>query len=153
LTGFNIYRSVNGGEYILIGTSSEMTYIDPEDGLVTGSMNCYQVSSVWESPTDQCESIFSNEACALWTTIANYPDPAKDSFNIYPNPANAQAFITSLEDMKRVTIFNATGQLVFDQNTTGRQFELKTAGYTIGLYMVRVETAAGIATRKLTIRR
>jgi len=153
LTGFNIYRSVNGGEYILIGTSSEMTYIDPEDGLVTGSVNCYEVSSVWESPTDQCESIFSNEACALWTTIANYPDPAKGSFNIYPNPANDQAFITSSDGLKRVTIFNATGQLVFDQNTTGRQFELKTAGYTIGLYMVHVETAAGIGTRKLTIRR
>ena len=45
------------------------------------------------------------------------------------------------------------GQLVIDEITTGKQYELKTASYTIGVYMVRVETAAGVTTRTLTIQR
>jgi hypothetical protein len=52
-----------------------------------------------------------------------------------------------------VTVYNALGQLVIDQITTGKQYELNTAAYTIGVYMVRVETAAGVTTRTLTIQR
>jgi hypothetical protein len=156
LTGFNIYRSINGGDYelllwniITIGNQ----YIDPDSALIMGSMYCYMASAVWSSETDQCESAFSNEACAIWTGIDNYPGPAKNSFNIYPNPANDQAVITTSHDIKRVTIFNATGQLVFDKATSGQQFEMKTTGFTVGIYMVRIETAVGIATRILTIQR
>jgi hypothetical protein len=154
LTSCNIFRSENEGEYILIGSSSGMTYIDPEDGLVTGPIYCYKVNAVWESPTDQCESDLSNEACAIWTYIVNHPDPSKGSLSIYPNPANDQAFITATEGLKHISVFNATGQLVFDQSMTTMQFALKTSGFSIGIYIVRVETSTGIiSTRKLTIQR
>ena len=43
--------------------------------------------------------------------------------------------------------------LVIDEITTGKQYELTTAGYTIGVYMVRVETSEGVTTRTLTIQR
>ena len=45
------------------------------------------------------------------------------------------------------------GQLVVDEITTGKQYELSTSSYTIGVYMVRVETAEGVTTRTLTIQR
>ncbi len=115
-------------------------------------MYCYMVSAVWASETDLCESPFSNEACVLWTRITD-PNANSGSFSLYPNPANDHVYITSSDDLKRVTVYNALGQLVMDEITTGKQYELKTAGYTIGVYMVRVETAAGVTTRTLTIQR
>jgi hypothetical protein len=52
-----------------------------------------------------------------------------------------------------VTVYNTLGQLVVDEIVTGQQYELATSNYTIGVYMVRVETAAGMTTRTLTIQR
>jgi hypothetical protein len=154
LAGFRVYQSVNGGYYVLLpGLPVGNQYIIPEDGLIPGSMYCYKISAVWESPTDECESALSNEACAIWTDIDNYPDPVKNGFSIYPNPADNQAFILSSNELKYVSVFNSTGQYIFEKAITGRQFELNTAGFTIGIYMVRVETTAGLTTRKLTIRR
>ena len=81
------------------------------------------------------------------------PNANTGSFSLYPNPANDHVFITTSGDLKRVTVYNALGQLVTDEITTGKQYELSTASYTIGVYMVRVETAAGVTTRTLTIQR
>jgi hypothetical protein len=62
-------------------------------------------------------------------------------------------FITTSGDLKRVTVYNALGQLITDEITTGKQYELNTASYTRGVYMVRVETAEGVSTRTLTVQR
>ena len=75
------------------------------------------------------------------------------SFSLYPNPADDHVYISTSGDLKRVTVYNALGQLVMDEITTGKQYELGTTTYTIGVYMVRVETAAGVTTRTLTIQR
>jgi len=152
LAGYNIYRNENGGEFTLIDFTTEVTYIDPADALMVGTYYCYMVSAVWTSETDQCESAFSEETCQLWTGISD-PNGNEGSFNLYPNPANDHVYITTSGDLKRVTVYNALGQLVMDEITTGKQYELSTTSYTIGVYLVRVETAQGVTTRTLTVQR
>jgi hypothetical protein len=153
LTGFNIWRNFNVGTYEIIGSTTETTYIDPNvienDGM---GLYCYMVQAVYQNGTDQCESAFSNDTCQLLTGITD-PNATAGSFNLYPNPADDHVFITTSGDLKRVTVYNAIGQLVMDEITTGKQYELSTTTYTIGVYMVRVETAAGVTTRTLTIQR
>jgi hypothetical protein len=153
LTGYNIYRSVNGSDYELLDYTTETTYLDDEANPIIGAVYCYMVSAVWESETDQCESAFSNEACAIWTGIGDPNSNNAGSFSLYPNPADDHVFISTSGELKRVTVYNALGQLVVDEITTGKQYELPTAGYTIGVYMVRVETADGVTTRTLTVQR
>ena len=153
LTGYNIYRSEAGGDYELIDFTPEVTYTDNYD-FVVGSLYCYMVTAVYVGETDdQCESGYSNEECVLATAIGDPDGSSASSFNLYPNPADDHVMITTSGDLKRVTVYNALGQLVIDEITTGQQYELKTASYTIGIYMVRVETAAGVTTRTLTIQR
>ncbi|MBP6871325.1 MAG: carboxypeptidase regulatory-like domain-containing protein [Bacteroidales bacterium] len=153
LAGYNIYRSADYGEYILLDFTTEMTYLDNYDGLVAGTMYCYMVTAVWQGETgDVCESAFSETACEFYTSIGDN-DGAAASFSLYPNPADDHVFITTTDELKRVTVYNALGQLVVDEITTGKQYELATASYTIGVYMIRVETAAGVTTRTLTIQR
>jgi hypothetical protein len=153
LMGYNIYRSVNSGEYVLVHYWTEGTWYDPDEYLIPGTLYCYMVTAVWESESDECESAFSNEACVLWTGITDHNDADPGRISLYPNPANDHVFITSSTELKRVTIYNSFGQLVVNEITTGKQYELNTANCTIGVYMVRVETIAGITTRTLTIQR
>jgi hypothetical protein len=152
LTGYNIYRSKDGGEYALLDYTTETTYLDADAEPIIGAAYCYMVTAVWSGDNDMCESAFSNEACAIWTSITD-PNATTGSFSMYPNPADDHVFITTSGDLKRVTVYNTVGQLVVDEITTGQQYELKTAAYTIGVYMVRVETAAGVTTRTMTIQR
>jgi hypothetical protein len=153
LAGYNIYRKAGTGDYVLYDYTPETTYLDTDDDLIVGTYYCYVVTAVWESETDQCESAFSNEACDIWTSIGDGSLTDGSSFSMYPNPADNHVFITSSGELKRVTVYNALGQLVVDEITTGKQYELKTSSYTIGVYMVRVETAEGVTTRTLTIQR
>jgi hypothetical protein len=153
LTGYNIYRSIDGAPYELIDFTPEASYLDVEENPVIGGFYCYMVTAVWESDIDQCESAFSSEECAIWTSIGDGEGSASDSFSLYPNPADDHVFITTTDELQRVTVYNALGQLVIDEITTGKQYELNTAAYTIGVYMVRVETSEGVTTRTLTIQR
>ena len=67
LTGYNIYRNADGGEYMMLDYTTETTYLDTDDDLVVGTYYCYMVSAVWASESDMCESAFSNEDCETWT--------------------------------------------------------------------------------------
>jgi hypothetical protein len=152
LTGYNVYRSIGGADYELIDFTTEDTYTDTYDFIV-GEVYCYMVSAVWESTTDQCESMMSNEECVTATAIGDPNGGNATSFSMYPNPANDHVNIAASGDLTRVTVYNALGQLVVDEIVTGKQYELTTASYTIGVYLVRVETAEGVTTRTLTIQR
>jgi len=154
LTGFNVWRSDDGGEYATIAfvPYPEVTYLDPGENLIVGSYYCYMVQAVYESETDYCESAFSNEDCKGWYDKISDPN-AGAQFSMYPNPAVDHVFISSSKDLKRVTVYNALGQLMFDEIITGREYELNTTGYTPGVYMVRVENASGMTSRALTIQR
>ena len=150
LSGYNIYRSIEGGEYVLIDFTTGTTYTDAN---LPNALYCYMVSAVWASETDQCESAFTNETCEIMNVSITDPNATAGSFSLYPNPADDHVYIATSGELKRVTVYNALGQLVIDEITTGKQYELSTATYTIGVYMVRVETAAGVTTRTLTIQR
>ncbi len=152
MVGYNVYRSISGDEFELIDFTSETNYTD-NYAFIVGELYCYKVTAVWESATDQCESAFSNEECVLASAIGDPNGGNTSSFSLYPNPADDHVFITTSGDLKRVTVYNALGQLVVDEIVTGKQYELKTTSYTIGVYMIRVETASGVNTRTLTIQR
>ena len=154
LSGFQVFRSIDGGEYELLpGMSTDLFYIDPDSNLAMGATYCYHVRAVYASPTDLCESTFSNEACALWTDIDGNDNIAPGILELYPNPADNQVFIIDHNGLKNLTVFNSVGQPVFSHITGGVQYELNTAAFPAGVYIVRVETSTGIVSRLLTIQR
>lgn len=76
---------------------------------------------------------------------------------LYPNPASRQVTLngTGLAEATRIAIYDLSGRCVYSVEPT----VLLAAGYVIpldglssGLYLVRVETASGIKSAKLTIR-
>ena len=72
---------------------------------------------------------------------------------MYPNPAKDHVFIISSKDLKRVTVYNTLGQLMDDVLISGQQYQLNTTGYLPGMYIVRVENAAGVTSRALSVQK
>jgi len=107
------------------------------------------ITAVYTSDVDQCESDYTPEVCVNVVGLDELPS---SSFVMYPNPAVSYAAIESSSTLQRVTVYNALGQLIMDEVVSGNKYELNTASYRVGAYLVRVETTEGVSTNVLTIR-
>jgi hypothetical protein len=146
LTGYNIFWKDADAAYVFLEFTTDSSYthiVDPEFAI--GTLQCYYVTAVYED----CEPA-SNEACVLVTGIEN-PELA-DGISVYPNPARDILNVTSTSDITHVTIMNYVGQVVYNQKVVeDNDLQLNVAGYETGVYMVKVETSAGVIVKKVTI--
>ncbi len=71
--------------------------------------------------------------------VVLYPNPTKDVVKIFSN------------NIQRVTVFNMFGQMVLDTEVNGNETQINMNGFSAGVYMVKVSTAEGIATRNVVV--
>ena len=71
---------------------------------------------------------------------------------VYPNPTNGLLKIEA-ENIKHISISNILGQVVFDGKVGGDAFEYDFSVQKAGIYLVRIETASGVAVKKVSITR
>lgn len=90
---------------------------------------------------DLVAHLISNHGCE---------ESLSQSVTIGPNPTNGQVRIEA-EDIKRIIIVNLLGQYVFESNVSGNVFEYCFDGQDAGVYVICVETANGMATKRLTV--
>ena len=85
--------------------------------------------------------------------ITGADDPmAADMTQLYPNPAKDRVTISSSQQMERITIVNYVGQVVYDNELHGEQsYILNTSSYDAGVYVVKISTANGVVTKRMTI--
>ena len=72
--------------------------------------------------------------------------------SVYPNPTNGQVKIEA-ENMKHITISNMLGQTIYDGNASGNAFEYDFSKHEAGIYLIRIETAHGVAVKKASVTR
>jgi hypothetical protein len=131
------------------------TYLDTET--VTGICYSYQVTCVWESETDYCESApgmsleFPDEDF-VYICINSVEDTQLSELSLYPNPASDRVNVTSNVAMNSVSVLNYVGQVVYTAELSGENaIELNTSGYEAGVYVVQITTANGIVTKRVVI--
>jgi hypothetical protein len=166
-TGFNIYRmGPDEMDYTLIDNVPyeegvlEYSYYDADPyGPPYPYTSCYQVTAVWESETDYCESAPALAVVPIddfvCITITSIDDPlAGDMTSLYPNPASDQVNITSSQMMERITVVNYVGQMVYESELSGeRSIVLNTGSYEAGVYIVKIDTSKGVVTKRMIISR
>ncbi len=69
---------------------------------------------------------------------------------LYPNPTNGIVTIGA-ENLQRVSVFNVMGQKVLENTASGNSFECDLSRYGAGIYMMQIETAKGLATRRVVV--
>ena len=69
---------------------------------------------------------------------------------IYPNPTNGNVTIEA-EGMSHITVVNALGQVVYDADIDADMTQLNLGQYNAGLYMIRINTVAGVKVERVTV--
>jgi hypothetical protein len=86
---------------------------------------------VYYSPTDVAE----REAVAI---------------NVFPNPAD-QSLKIEAEGMTQVSVYNMLGQQVYASECESNVLSVNVSGWNKGVYLMKVQTAEGIVSRRVTI--
>ena len=74
----------------------------------------------------------------------------KSNVVIYPNPASELVNI-SADNLSEISVYNASGQLVYSEKTENTKVVIDVNTWTTGLYYISVETKNGIRTSQKII--
>jgi len=70
-------------------------------------------------------------------------ETGNSGIRMYPNPAQAQLTIETGPAPGQIEIYNALGQLILSQHTTGEPMLISTGSWTRGVYLVRLSSGSG----------
>ena len=89
-------------------------------------------------------------ACEQCVTVqpVNVEEQSTHDINIYPNPTDGVLNI-EVESMTRITIFNAMGQVVYDNEVVSDRETVDMTQYNEGMYLLRVTTENGVMIEKV----
>ena len=85
------------------------------------------------------------------TTDVNVNEIADLKFNVYPNPAKDVVIIEAQSNIQQVTLMGVNGLMLEGRKANSNQVELNLEGYSKGIYVVRIVTEDGVATRKINL--
>ena len=71
---------------------------------------------------------------------------------VLPNPTNGKVTIEA-ENLKHITISNILGQVIYDGKASANEFAYDFSGYEAGVYLIRIETTSGVATKRVVVTR
>jgi hypothetical protein len=74
-----------------------------------------------------------------------------NSVMVYPNPTSDYLHIQANHQMIEARLFTNTGQLILSKQIDGKSSNLETSSLAPGIYLLQIETEAGISNRKVMI--
>jgi hypothetical protein len=70
--------------------------------------------------------------------------------SVYPNPTNGKVRIEA-ENIQNISVFNSLGAKIFEAPMNGNAFEYDFSHQATGAYFIKVETAKGVETKRVTV--
>ncbi len=139
--GENNTGGKDGGEGL---TSSQMR--DPQ---FVATLNQGLTIPVWMP--DYASPINNGFPILQWQqTITSLKENTSESFSLYPNPTNGHVTIEA-SNLRYISIFNTLGQQVYNGPAYGDVFEYDFGGYEAGIYLIQIETAGGVETKRVVV--
>jgi hypothetical protein len=157
---YNVYRSEDGEAYDLIATVpfdagvTAYEYFDTDVEAQVGYY--YQVTALHTYDGGvECESapamaLDNPEDDFVYVLVTNTNEFGATETRMFPNPATNNVTIEAA-GMNRITVINAVGQVVYDAEIDNVTTQFNVSSFEAGVYMVRINTESGIATKRLTI--
>ena len=109
-----------------------------------GCIDAYQ-NSAWYDPIGMVGFYEFVEDCSAVSEV----EPIVTA--VYPNPTCGKVRIEA-ENIKNVSIFNVLGEKVHESAANGGAFEYDFGKQSAGLYLIKVETAKGVETKRVTVK-
>ena len=149
LVGYNIYRSTTNSNYELVGTAAADA-TEYRDNVAAGNY-FYQVTAVYDNDCESAPAANADDA-SLNYVVVDVTSVGEDAGKValYPNPTNGLVKIEAA-GMRHITVVNALGQVVFDNDITGDEYQINMAQFNAGVYVVRIATENGVSTQRVTV--
>ena len=151
LKNYNIYRGTSLDNIEKVAETTNRRYFDQ----VAEGKYYYQVKAVYEEFGETCESEAANsysnpDQDYVVVEVSEINENGVNGLMIYPNPTNGNLNI-QVEAMRRITIANALGQIVYDQEVDSDNTIIDMTQYESGIYMVQIVTDNGVATKRVSV--
>ena len=69
---------------------------------------------------------------------------------VFPNPTQNVVRIEA-ENLRHISVFNMIGQQIYNNQANGNEFEFDFSEHEAGIYLIRIETASGIVTKRVVV--
>ena len=151
LKNYNIYRGTSLDNIEKVAETTNRRYFDQ----VAEGKYYYQVKAVYEEFGETCESEAANsysnpDQDYVVVEVSEINENGVNGLMIYPNPTNGNLNI-QVEAMRRITIANALGQIVYDQEVDSDNTIIDMTQYESGIYMVQIVTDNGVAVKRVSV--
>lgn len=148
---YNVYRGTSMDNLELIAQPTEGEYFDE----VEKGTYYYQVTATYFEGEIECESAPANsyvepENNYVVVEVTSINENGVKAVMAYPNPTSGMLNVTA-ENMTRVTIINALGQVLYDVNVNGDNQIIDMSKYNTGIYMLRIATENGVAVERISV--
>lgn len=70
---------------------------------------------------------------------------------VFPNPTKDVVTVASSVELQQIDIYNTLGQCIYSNKVNGNQVTINTSDFAQGNYVVKMQTKAGVATKKLVV--
>lgn len=82
-----------------------------------------------------------------------FGDISQSDLVVYPNPGNGLFFISAPDNVRKVMVYNLSGQVVYEKSTESSTVDLNLTGMNRGTYLIKIETESGkLVSEKLIIK-
>lgn len=134
------YKCLNGNSTMISGATSQ-SFTPTENG-------SYQVKI--EVPG--CGSVFSN--CVVIDSLGIDDDVFSGKLKIYPNPSRGQFTIeTGTIVTEKITVIDNLGRIIKTVRPSSTKTELDIAGFSDGIYLIKIEDNNNISIKKVVLKR
>lgn len=144
---FKIYRSEDGEDYDEIGevTGDVHEYLDEVEGVTY-----YYKVTAYNSACESNPAITPDNTDYVVVTVPMSAAENRVEASIYPNPTTGNLTIEA-DALTSVTVYNLVGQKVFEEYVQGNRSVINMKAFGCGMYLVRIASANGTITRKVTV--
>ena len=82
-----------------------------------------------------------------------FEEPQATTWNMYPNPANENIYVTNIEDNAKVEIYNLNGQLIYSNyQTNNKQLNINVSDWENGIYLIKINSESSLKTKKIVVK-
>ena len=162
LQQYNLYRSVDNIDYQQIASVSfneGQSFYQFRDRLVGTSYDryYYRLTALYRSENGkECESdyaaslLYPEQYYVMVDDILEIPECQENGVIVYPNPV-ADLLHIEAKDGCRLDVFNALGQCMISEKLAKDETQLDFSSFPNGLYLLKVETKNGVASRRFVV--
>ena len=167
--GFNIYRKEEGAEdYQLLeflpedGLYGDRSFFDKYPSVNIYNSYSYQVKDVYVkynvSPMDTILSLpayvtgTDDDFVTILVTRINEISNTDSPLLVYPNPATTKLNVKSKLPIKKISIFDLSGKLLWERNVADKhKIEIDVSSFKSGIYLIKVDNGVRVNSIKTVI--